>query len=64
MLDIVLFLIFAVGVPWTVWLIFGLGSGVTVVAMLAPGIAAAALMLTISPLRLAHSPLVRFGPPH
>ena len=63
MLDIVLFLIFAVGVPWAVWFIFGLGSGATALAMMTPGATAAVLMLSISPLRLVHSPLVRFGPP-
>jgi len=62
-LDIALFLIFALGVPWATWLTLGVRSKTTALAMMAPGGVAAILMLTISPLRLGHSPLARFGPP-
>ena len=62
MLDILLFVSFAIGVPWCIWFTLGLKSG-TMAAMLAPGLVAAGLMLTISPLKLGNSPLVRFGEP-
>lgn len=62
MLDILLFVSFAIGVPWCIWFTLGFKSG-TMAAMLAPGLVAAGLMLTISPLKLGNSPLVRFGEP-
>jgi membrane protease YdiL (CAAX protease family) len=62
-LDVILFLILAIGIPWAIWLRLGLGSKASALAMVAPGCIALALMLTLSPMKLWDSPLVRFGPP-
>jgi membrane protease YdiL (CAAX protease family) len=63
MLDLILFLLPAIAIPWAIWLIFGLKSRAFGLAMMSPGAVAVVLMLTISPLKLGDSPLVRFGPP-
>ncbi len=62
-LDLVIFGILAVAIPWLVWLTLGTESKATGLAMMAPGLVALVLMLTLSPLSLGKSPLVRFGPP-
>jgi len=63
MLDLVIFVILALAIPWVVWLKLGTESRATGLAMLAPGLVALVLMLSLSPLKVWESPLVRFGPP-
>jgi membrane protease YdiL (CAAX protease family) len=62
-LDILLFIALALGISWAIWLTLGLQSRGTALVMMTPGLLALVLMLTISPLKLTDSPLVRFGPP-
>jgi membrane protease YdiL (CAAX protease family) len=63
MLDLVIFVILALAIPWVVWLTLGTESKATGLAMMAPGTVAVVLMLGLSPIKVWESTLVRFGPP-
>jgi membrane protease YdiL (CAAX protease family) len=61
--DLLLFFVLALGLPWAIWLRLGLESKATALAMLAPGLVALVLMSTLSPLGIADSPIASCGPP-
>ncbi|MFO7743660.1 MAG: CPBP family glutamic-type intramembrane protease [Anaerolineae bacterium] len=63
MLDLPISVILALAIPWVVWLTLGTESKAMGLAMMAPGLVALVLMLSLSRLKVWQGPLVRFSPP-